>query len=126
MQPVLAELGADRRPDLNPSPTATPITPNAFARSFGCVWSEMYACAVARLPAVMPSRMRPTNTIHSAFEYASITNPAHVPNWLIRSSGLRPYRSLRLPMSGVDISEHTAYTLTSVVATSGVAPKCSA
>jgi hypothetical protein len=60
------------------------------------------------LPAVKPSRIRPTNTIHSELEAASMMKPRHVPAWLIISSGLRPYWSESLPMIGVEISEHTA------------------
>ncbi len=45
-----------------------------------------------------------------------------MPAWLIMSRGLRPYWSDSRPISGVESSEHSAYTDTSVVATSGEAP----
>src|SRR5262245_50921401 len=45
-------------PMKKPSPNAMPIMANDLARSFDDVLSAIYACAIDRLPAVMPSRMR--------------------------------------------------------------------
>ena len=66
------------------------MMPNDFARSFGSVTSEIYACARERFPAVHPSMARATNSIHSEGANAVIRNPTKVPAWLTNSSGLRP------------------------------------
>ena len=70
-----------------------PIRPNDFARWLGSVWSEMYACASERLPAVTPSRIRARYSIQSACARAMTMKPMNVPTWLMISIGLRPMRS---------------------------------
>jgi hypothetical protein len=76
-----------------PTPKAMPISPNDLARWLGSVWSEMYACASDRFPAVAPSRMRAMYSIQSALARAITMKPINVPIWLISSIGLRPTRS---------------------------------
>src|SRR2546423_10220258 len=74
----------------------------------------------------MPSMMRPANTIHSELANDSMMKPPNVPAWLASNRRLRPCRSDRLPITGVEISEHSAYTDVRQVAISGVAFSVSA
>ena len=100
---------AERKPEApgpmrNPIPKAMPMSANARERSFGVVTSAMYAWAMERFPAVMPSMARARKTIHRFGAAARIRNPANVPNWLTSSTGLRPRRSESDPSGGPAMS----------------------
>ena len=88
-------------PKRKPIPNETPMTPKARVRFSGLVTSLMYAWAMLRLPAVSPSIMRPTKSIHRCVAPPMTRKAASVPIWLARSTGLRPMRSESRPSTGL-------------------------
>jgi len=77
-------------PMMKPSPNALPRMPNAAARfSFGTM-SAMYALAVLKLAAVMPSSTRAANSSHSVGASASTTKSTARPRLEIRITDRRP------------------------------------
>ncbi len=113
-------------PTTNPNPIAAPIRPMPRARLSTGVTSAATACAEPIFEAPRPPTNRATNkiasepaSVESANENASINSEA-------RMIGRRPYRSERVPSTGVKMNCASAYIVRTRPTPTGPAPSRSA
>ncbi|MNP22411.1 hypothetical protein D3C76_1150830 [compost metagenome] len=83
-----------------PTPTTALTHPKYLVLSFGGIISAKYANIVLIVPPVIPSIIRPTNNIHKAPPIPKTKYPTEEPKRHNRSTGRRPYLSLKAPRPG--------------------------
>src|SRR6266566_21813 len=113
-------------PTTNPNPIAAPIMPMPRARLSTGVTSATTACAEPIFEAPRPPMKRATNKIANEPASAESANESASINSEARMTGLRPYRSERVPSTGVKMNCASAYIVRISPTPTAPAPSLSA